>query len=150
MRSSSFEVKTLTAIEPIENFSSISKIASYSSFLGPVGITHSTGRIARRVNTESTTRHNLVRLLTGNLQPKRFHQALDYMHSALNMKYAFLSLKRLLRSIVNQRVTCRKIKPSTIQPFLSKLPVERLGSKQPLFTHLGVDYFGPLYFLKKH
>ena len=67
------------------------------------------------------------------------------MRSVLNMKYAILGLRRLLRSIEKQCVTCRKRKASTIQPIMSDLPVERLGYKQPPFNHTGVEYFGPLY-----
>ena len=61
------------------------------------------------------------------------------------MNYAILGLRRLLRSIKNQCVTCRKRKASTIQPIMSDLPVEGLGYKQPPFNHTGVDYFGPPY-----
>ena len=61
------------------------------------------------------------------------------------MKNAILGLRRLLRSIESQYVTCCKRKASTIQPIMSDLPVERLGYKQPPFNHTGVDYFGPLY-----
>ena len=107
----------------------------------------------RLVNTEFDTkhpiildaRHTLVRLLARSLHHKHFHQGLDYMRSVLNMKYAILGLRRLLRSIENQCVTCRKRKASTIQPIMSDLPVERVGYKQPPFNHTGVDYFGPLY-----
>ena len=67
------------------------------------------------------------------------------MRSVLNMKYAILGLPRLLRSIENQCVTCRKRKASTIQPIMSDLPVERLGYKQPPCNHTGVHYFGSLY-----
>ena len=67
------------------------------------------------------------------------------MRSVLNMKYAILGLRRLLRSIENQCVTCRKRKASTIQPIMSDLPVQRIGYKQPPFNYTGVDYFGPLY-----
>ena len=105
------------------------------------------------VNTEFDTkhpiildaRHTLVRLLVRSLHHKHFHQGLDYMRSVLNMKYAILGLRRLLRSIENQCVTCRKRKASTIQPIISDLPVERLGYKQPPFNHTGVDHVGPLY-----
>ena len=67
------------------------------------------------------------------------------MRSVLNMKYAILGLRRQLRSIENQCVTCRKRKASTIQPIMSDLPVKRLGYKQPPFNHAGVVYFGPHY-----
>ena len=67
------------------------------------------------------------------------------MHSVLNTKNAILGLRRLIRSIENNCVTCRKRKASTIQPIMSDLPVERLGYTQPPFNHTDVDYFGPLY-----
>ena len=97
----------------------------------------------RLVNTEFDTklpilldaRHTLVRLLACSLHHKHFRQGLDYMRSVLNMKYAILGLRRLLRSIENQRVTCRKPKASTIQPIMFDLPVEHLGYKQPPFNH---------------
>ena len=147
MESFPVELKTLTAGKPIKNNS---KIATYSPFIGPAGIIRSTGRIVRLVNTEFDSkhpitldaRHTLVRLLFRSLHHKHFHQGLDYMRSVFNMKYAILGLRRLLRSIENQCVTCRKRKASTIQPIMSDL---RFGYKQPPFNHTGVDYFGPLY-----
>ena len=63
------------------------------------------------------------------------------MRSVLKTKYAMLGLRRLLRSIENQSVTCRKRKASTIQPFMSDLSVERHGYKQPFFNHTCVDNF---------
>ena len=70
-------------------------------------------------------RHTLVQLLARSLHHKHFHQGLDYMRSVLNIKYAILGLRRLLRYIESQCVTCRKGKASTIQPIMSNLPVER-------------------------
>ena len=67
------------------------------------------------------------------------------MRSVLNLKYAIFELRRLLRSIESQCVTCHKRKASTIQSIMSELPVERLRYKQPPFNHTGVDYFGRLY-----
>ena len=150
MQSFRIELKTLAAGKPIKNSS---KIATYSPFIGPAGIIRSTGPIVRLVNTEFDTkhpiildvRHTLVRLLARSLHHKPLHQGLDFMRSVLNMKYGILGLRRLLRSIENQCVTCRKCNASMIQPILSNLPVERLGYKQPPFNHTAVDYFGPLY-----
>ena len=104
------ELKTLTAVEAIKNSS---KIATYSPFFGPAGISRSTGRIKRLVNTEFDSkhpillnaRHTLVRLLARSLHYKHFCQSLDYMRSVLNIKYATLGLRQLLRSIENQCVT---------------------------------------------
>ena len=110
MESFPVELKTLTAGKPVKNSS---KIATYSPFIGPAGIIRSTERIVRLVNTEFDTKHPIlldarhtpVRLLARSLHHKRFHQGLDYMRSVLNVKYAILGLRRLLRSIENQCVT---------------------------------------------
>ena len=147
MESFSVELKTLTAGQPICN---ISKIATYSPFIGPAGIIRSTERILRLVNTEFDTkhpilldaRHTLVRLLARSIDHKHFHQGLDYMRSVLNMKYAILGLRQLLRSIKSHCViclTCRKHKANTIQPIMSNLSVKHLGYKQAPFNHTGVD-----------
>ena len=90
-------------------------------------------------------RHTLVRLLARSLHYKHFHQELDYMRSLFNKKYAILGMRRLLRSIKNQCVTCRKFKANTIQPIISDLPIKHHGYKEPHFNHMDVDYFGPLY-----
>ena len=84
-------LKTLTAGKAIKNSS---KIATYSPFIGPVGIIRSTGRIVRLVNTEFDTKHSIlldarhthVRLLARSLHHKHFHRRLDYMRSILNKK----------------------------------------------------------------
>ena len=144
------ELITLTTGKPIKNSS---KISTYSPFIYPAGIIRSTGRIVRLMNTEFDTkhpiildaRHNLVRLLARSLHYEHFHQGLDFMRSVLNLKYAILGLRQLLRSIESQFVTCRKRIASTIQPLMSNIPVKRLGYKQSPFNHTGVDYFGPLY-----
>ena len=145
MESSHVELKTLTAGKPFKN---CSKIATYSPFIGPAGIIRSTGRFVRLVNTDFDTKHPVlldarhirVRLLAHSLHHKHFHQGLD-----LNMIYAIPGLRRLLRSIESQCVTCRERKASTIQPIMSDLQVEGLEYKQPPFNHMGVDYFGLLY-----
>ena len=142
MESFHVELKTPTAGKLLIN---TSKIATYSHFIGPAGIIRSTGRIVRFVKTKFDTkhpilldaRHTLIRLMARSLHHKRYHQGLDYMHSVLNMKYAILGLRRLLRSIENQCVTCRKRKETTIQPIMSDVLVERLGYKQPPFYHTG-------------
>ena len=121
MKSVSVELKTFTAGKRIKNSS---KTPTYSPFICPAGINRSTGWIVRLVNTELDTmhsklldnRHTLVRLLARSFHHKHFHPGLDYMRSVLNMKYAKLGLRRLLRSIENQGVTCSKRKASTLQP----------------------------------
>ena len=97
--------------------------------MGPAGIIRSTGQIVRLVKTEFDieypilldARHTLFRLLARSLHHNNFLQGLDFMRSVLNMEYAILGLRRLLRSIEYQCVTCRKHNASTIQPIVSDI-----------------------------
>ena len=57
MESFAVELKTLIAGKPIKNSS---KIATYSTFIGPAGIIRSTGRIVRLVNTEFDTKRPIL------------------------------------------------------------------------------------------
>ena len=126
------ELKTLTAGKSIKNSA---KIATYFSFIGLAGIIRFNGRIVRLVNTEFDKKQaflldapgTLVHLLAGSLHHKLFYHDLDYKCSVLSMKYATLVLRRLLQFIVNQCLTCRKHKASTIQTIMTDLLVKGLG-----------------------
>ena len=74
---------------------------------------------------------------------KHEHQSIDYLRSVIQMEYAILKLRSLLRNIELNCKNCRKLKWKTITPFMSDLPIERLGYRQAPFNNCGVDYFGP-------
>ena len=127
-----------------------SRIAKYSTFVGPAGILRSTGCISRLVNSDFDSkhpiildaRHAVVRLFVQHLHVRSFHQGLDYMRAVVNLKYVVLNLRWLLRNIENTCIACRKRKAQTETHIMANLPIERLGYKQPPFANTGVDHFG--------
>ena len=128
-----------------------SRIAKYSPFIGPAGILRSTGRISSSLSSDFDSkhpiildaRHAVVRLLVKYLHVRNFHQGLDYMRTAVSLKYVVLKLRWLLRNIEITCVACRKRKAQTVTLIMADLPIEGLGYKQPPFSNTGVDYFGP-------
>ena len=73
---------------------------------------------------------------------KHEHQSIDYLRSVIQIEYAILKLRSMLRNIELNCKNCRKRKLKTITPFMSDLPIERLGYRQAPFNNCGVDYFG--------
>lgn len=54
-------------------------------------------------------------------------------------------MRRTVRSFVEHCPSCRRESSRPIQPFMSALPADRLQPFLSPFTHVGVDYFGPLF-----
>ena len=50
-----------------------------------------------------------------------------------------------MRRVISGCFLCKKVSAVCGKQLMSDLPKERLISEEPPFTHVGVDYFGPLY-----
>ena len=128
-------------------------ISSYSPFIGPNGLTRSTGRIQRLSATAFETRHpiildsrhRLIRLFLRFYHNKHEHQSVDYLRSVIHQQFVVLRLRSASRKIETHCVCCRKRKAKTITLMMSDLPAERLGYRQPPFSNCGVHYFRPFH-----
>ena len=144
------EFKLLSSEKYVKN---VSPIATLSPFIDPDGLLRSIGRISRVSQLEFKNknpiilagRRPLVKLFVAHQQNKHEHQSIDYLRSVIQIKYAILKLRALLRNIEPNCKNCRKRKLKTIIPFMSDLPIERLGYRQAPFNNCGVDYFGPFH-----
>ena len=144
------EFKLLSSEKYVKN---VSPIATLSPFIDPDGLLRSIGRISRLSELEFKNkysiildgRHPLVKLFVAHQHNKHEHQSIDYLRSVIQTEYAILKLKSLLRNIELNCKNCRKRKLKTITPFMSDLPIERLGYRQAPFNNCGVDYFGPFH-----
>ena len=131
----------------------LSRISSYSPFIGPNGLIRSTGLIQRLSATAFKTRHPiildsrhcLIRLFFRFCHIKHKHQSVDYLRSAIHQQFVVLHLRSALRATETHCVCCRKRKAKTVTPMMSDLLAERLGYRQPPFSNCDVDYFGPFH-----
>ena len=130
-----------------------SRIAPFSTFVGPNGLIRSAGRIKRLVEIDFDVKHPIVldarhffvKLFLRHNHVKHHHQGIDYLRAKVQERYTILKLRSSLRFIKSNCLTCRKFRAATIQPIMADLPVERLAYQSPLFTNTGLDYFGPFY-----
>ena len=131
----------------------VSPISTLSPFIDPDGLLRSIGRISRLTELEFKNkypiildgRHPLVKLFVAHQHNKHEHQSIDYLRFVIQIEYAILKLRSLLRNIELNCKNCLKRKLKTITPLLSDLPIERLGYRQAPFNNCGVDYFGPFH-----
>ena len=144
------EFKLLSSEKYVKN---VSPIATLSPFIDPDGLLRSIGRISRLSELEFKNkypiildgRHPLVKLFVAHQHNKHEHQSIDYLRSVIQIEYAILKLRSLLRNIELNCKNCRKRKLKTITPFMSDLPIERHGYRQAPFNNCGVGYFGPFH-----
>ena len=122
----------------------LSRISSYSPFIGPNGLIRSTGRNQGLSATAYETRHpitldsrhRLIRLFLRFYHIKHKHQSVDYLRSVIHQQFVVLRLRSALRAIETHCVCCKKRKAKTVSPMMFDLPAERLGYRQPPFSRL--------------
>ena len=127
----------------------LSRISSYSPFIGPNGLIRSTGRIQRLSATAFEARHpiildshRLIRCFLRFYHIKHTHQSVDYLRSVIHQQFAVIRLRSAQRAIETHCVCCRQRKAKTVTPMMSELPAEHLGYRQPPFSNCSVDYVG--------
>ena len=73
------------------------------------------------------------------------HSGAGHTWSSLRQKYWILKGGASVRRVIGKCVPCKKRNSATASQFMSDLPPCRLQFDHPPFTHVGVDYFGPLF-----
>ena len=132
-----------------------SKIAHFSPFVGPNGLIRASGR-SKQLNVATIDvkhsvvldgRHPMVRILLEHLYKNHCHQGVDYLRALVQQRFAVVTLRTSLRTIVSRCITCRKRRAKILTPMMSDLPRERLAFKEPPFSNTDIDCFGPSLYL---
>lgn len=74
---------------------------------------------------------------------KTGHAGVEHVLTDLRRGYWTLKGRKLVKKIVYQCITCRKLRGKTEVQQMASLPESRVTLFEPLFTRVGVDYFGP-------
>ncbi|XP_067947248.1 uncharacterized protein [Watersipora subatra] len=77
------------------------------------------------------------------------HQGKTFTLAAIRgAGYWIVGVSRLVRSMINQCVTCRRLRGRPIEQLMADLPQERVDPAPP-FSHIGMDCFGPFHIKDK-
>ncbi|XP_045487136.1 uncharacterized protein LOC123689754 [Pieris rapae] len=87
---------------------------------------------------------HVVNLIIDWMHKKSCHAGPQHLISLLRQRFWILSARRIVRSRVYQCIKCFKLRPrAATAPIMADLPKCRLSISKP-FTHVGVDFGGPL------
>ncbi|KAI2645449.1 Pro-Pol polyprotein [Labeo rohita] len=88
--------------------------------------------------------HHVSKLLLRHIHHQTGHSGRNHMLSTLRKKYWIPCANSLARKIINECVPCRRQHACAGEQKMADLPIDRLTPDLPPFSHVGVDYFGPI------
>ncbi|KAJ8041442.1 hypothetical protein HOLleu_12255 [Holothuria leucospilota] len=73
------------------------------------------------------------------------HVGVEWTHSLVRQRYWILKARPLIKRLIHNCVTCRKLHGKPCTQFMGNLPLERIEPNKPPFAYVGIDVFGPFY-----
>ncbi|XP_073961416.1 uncharacterized protein [Choristoneura fumiferana] len=143
------DLSALQSSKPVPNNSRLKKLAPVLDRDGLLRL-DSRIRSAPGVNDNMKSpiildgRHYVTRLLISHEHVKASHHFNELVLNELRQRFWILRARSTIRGIASSCVRCRRWKKKPIQPQTGDLPLERLDHHKRPFTHVGLDYFGPI------
>lgn len=127
-----------------------SSIISLDPVFDADGLLHVGGRLNRGELPDKEKRpiivpgkHSVARLLIIHYHMSVYHQGRHFTEGALRTAGFWITgAKRLVSSVIQNCVICRKLRGSFASQKMSDLPLDRIQQASP-FSYVGVDVFGP-------
>ncbi|XP_058817309.1 uncharacterized protein LOC131680612 [Topomyia yanbarensis] len=89
-------------------------------------------------------KHSVTRLLIMDFHKKFLHQNHETTINEIKQRYYIPRLKVAYKSVRNSCQFCKNERARPQPPLMSDLPSPRLAAYSRPFSHMGVDYFGPM------
>ena len=90
-------------------------------------------------------RHHVTDLIISQHHQKTGHLGQEYVLSGLRQLYWIIKGRSAVRRVISSCFLCKKLGTLCGEQLMADLPKERLMSGDPPFSHVGIDYFVPLY-----
>ncbi|XP_071493377.1 uncharacterized protein [Diadema antillarum] len=88
--------------------------------------------------------HHVSELILRNIHVNSGHCGRNYILSNLQQRYYMPGANSAVRKMLRRCVMCRRRRGQLMQQKMADLPKDRVMPDKPPFTHVGVDYFGPV------
>lgn len=138
------------------NAKEMSYISGLNVFLDDQGLIRVGGRLYNSTSFDYnkkhpillSSKHYLSELLVRYEHLRLLHAGSQLVLSCMREDWWLLGARNLIRKIVHECVTCRRMRGKTLTPIMGNLPSQRLEPGFP-FIRTGVDYAGPIMILNK-
>ena len=87
--------------------------------------------------------HTASRLIATHYHEASGHTGREATVCQILRKYWIVGARRLVRQIISECRKCRRLYSKPMEQRMADLPKERVDAKEPPFTNVGVDCFGP-------
>ena len=139
--------KELSAIENRRAVAASSQLKSLNPILVD-GVLRVGGRLENAGSVEKNPIilpiHHLTRLIIQEVHKNNAHVGSNQVMSKLREKYFILKGFSQVKTVLGKCVECKKQQARPAEQIMAQLPKERVEVDKPPFTHVGVDYFGPM------
>ncbi|XP_062715374.1 uncharacterized protein LOC134291519 [Aedes albopictus] len=88
--------------------------------------------------------HRVTKLIVLDVHQRFLHQNHETAINELKQRYYIARLKAVYNSVRNNCQLCKNERACPQAPLMSDLPHARLAAYSRPFSHMGVDYFGPM------
>ena len=138
------------ALQKGKSVSVRSRLVTLSPFMDGDGIIRVGGRI-EKADIPFETKHHVVlapdheltRLIIMDYHRRLHHEGVDHLRNELRQRYWVLRGRTTIRKFLHQCSYYKKRRARPEPPRMAELPRDRL-QVAPVFSKVGVDYFGPL------
>ena len=88
-------------------------------------------------------RSYVITILVAHTHSLLGHMGRATMSAYLKSKYWIIGMNSVIRKVLYNCVSCRKLNAQPLEQKMATLPVDRVTADEPAFTRTGLDFFGP-------
>lgn len=92
--------------------------------------------------------HELTTLLAKMYHERFNHKNFETSINEIRRRFEIPKVRQLMKKIRRDCMMCKILYAQPYKPIMSPLPSSRLAAYERPFSHIGVDYFGPLYVVR--
>ena len=88
--------------------------------------------------------HHVTELIICHHHEKLGHLGQESVLSSLRERFWIVNGRSAVRRVLKNCIDCQKRKAPSGQQLMAKIPQDRVTPNEPPFTHVGLDFFGPI------
>ena len=127
------------------------RLESLSPFIDEEGLLRVGGRLKHAPISYSSrhqlilpAQHHLTTLLICHKHEQYAHAGSEFTLAEIRQSYWIVKGRSVVRKVIHECMHCKKERAKPAIPIMADLPEFRVAVGEPPFSHVGVDFFGPM------
>ena len=127
------------------------RLEALSPFIDEEGLLRVGGRLkhapidySSRHQLILSAKHHLTTLLIRHKHEQYAHAGSEFTLAEIRQSYWIVKGRSVVRKVIHECMHCKKERAKPAIPIMADLPEFRVAVGEPPFSHVGVDFFGPM------